>query len=253
MSVLITVNGDHCLSRSKSKVLRLIKCNVLNNDQLLDDNIKWKLIPRHSRTHAYNIVVPKEPSNCIDISGSNDPILEIYECGNMQNNQLFSFKNGIMKSFINEDSCVNIKDDGDDENRKKSLASKKNSIKLLWSTTCDTKNAKIGFIAIDRNINNNSRDLKMNNVGISISMSTSLKKAIVDSDDRMKMLRDVMIHPNHPFANKIKHSPSSFYLSPTFLCVCFIIIIWMIREMFGLKNDSKTATYKKSIRKRRYQ
>ena len=90
---------QHCLSRQPQGVTLELSC--------IAKNAHWKMISHfdyNTHQHWFNIVDPANPSSCIDISGSGDPILSMYRCGDSQSNQMFSFKQHQMRSASN--ACV---------------------------------------------------------------------------------------------------------------------------------------------------
>ena len=222
MSIVIQVNDEFCVTRAKSstgnKQLSLEKCSNADNQHFhlqshfnLESNTQW-----------YTVHHPKKRSECIDISGSNEPILEMFECGDSQPNQLFSFKQQQMHSGMT--TCLSV-----------------TPTNILLAGPCD---ALVGVAKIDIVAAKFLKDFNDETRETSILADASIN---LHANDKLQQLKNIMNNPN-PAIN----AEFSIFSSRSFLFVLFIVVCWGLRELLKLSRESQVAS-KMKVRKRRYQ
>ena len=222
MSIVIQVNDEFCITRAKSSTLSLETCSNADNQHFhlqshfnLESNTQW-----------YTVHHPKKRSECIDISGSNEPILEMFECGDSQPNQLFSFKQQQMHSGMT--TCLSV-----------------TPTNILLAGPCDANFAKPNTVAnIDIVAAKFLKDYNDETRGTSILADASIN---LHANDKLQQLKNIMNNPN-PAIN----AEFSIFSSRSFLFVLFIVVCWGLRELLKLSRESQVAS-KKKVRKRRYQ
>jgi hypothetical protein len=246
--ILIYVNGKSCLSRTGGlPQLTIVPCSA----DLANTNpqFHWKLISHydvHSQVHSYNIVDPLSPTTCIDVSGSEQPVLEMYPCGDRQPNQLFTFQQNTMRSsFPKENSCMAIHTNTD-------LA----EASFLLSTSCSDEVAAINIMAINNDPEQKGRALPSTTQPMPLPMpmvdETLLVKSKQASIDRLKQLDDVMENKHSRLVDDGISAPENAFASPPFLFLYGMVLLYFFRQMFVLKREASSAS-KKDVRKRRYQ
>ena len=249
--ILIHVNGKSCLSRSSRGLpkLTIVPCSV----DLANTNpqFHWKLISHYdvqSQKHSYNLVDPHSPTTCIDVSGSEQPVLEMYPCGDRQPNQLFTFQQNTMRSdFPQENSCMAIHTD--------IAVADLPEAPLLLSTSCSDEVAAINVIAINNDPEQKGQALPSTQpVPMPMPMvdETLLVKSKQASIDRLKRLDDVMENKHARLVDDGVSAPKNVFASPPFLFLYAMVLLYFFRQMFVLKWEATSAS-KKHVRKRRYQ
>jgi len=206
MSVVAIHDGQkRCLSRStKSTIIFQKDCNKVNTHQ------QWLLVSHFDLTthkHWFKIIDPSTPSLCIDISGSGDPVLSMFDCGDNQLNQEFNFKQHRMTSASN--LCV------DDE---------KEGIGLL-AHPCES-NAHVLKISVVHLGNEGEKETRP------ASIPAFKPSNIPTKIDKMKELEEVML--NEDFNEDENGNKSNTGI--LYVVVLLVVLLYLFRSKFQGKK-----------------